>query len=235
MQAKEWREELGKIVREWIQTPEIESFHSVKFTRARAKLYLSQLNLYVRNRRNCWAQVMANCPVIDVKKRILEHEYEELVKDDYSDKGHLDLVVRQANELGFTEEEIYGAEPIAITTAATQAWLWIAYHRPWHEALVASSSMEWENDNRLLDDIGGGTCVRLLKTWERDLKLCPEQMPTFLAHSKADERHSDMFLEMFERHIPTGAEEAALRTAKDSYDIFRAYFEGLGRALARIG
>lgn len=100
--------------------------------------------------------------------------------------------------------------------------------------MVASSSMEWENDNRLLDDLGGGTSVRLLRSWGRDLGLRPEQMPSFVPRSKADERHADMFMGIFERHIPAGVEEAALRTAKESYDIFRAYFEGLATAMARL-
>ena len=49
---------------------------------------------YALQRRNNWPQVAANCPAFDVKQRILSHEYEELVEDEHSKKGHLDLIFR---------------------------------------------------------------------------------------------------------------------------------------------
>lgn len=231
MQPQEWRKKTGDIARNWIQTPELQSFFAVKFTQEKAKLYLSQLSHYVHNRRNCWSYVMANCPVIDIKKRILGHEYEEMVKDEYSDAGHLDLLFRQAKVLGLSQQDVVGAPPLPITMAATNAWLWIAGHRPWQASLAASTSMELENDNRLLDDLGGGKSARLLKAWQRDLGFRPEQMPTFVAHSKADEKHSDMFLEVLESHVPGHMEDMVLDTVKESFDIYRAFLGGLAKAM----
>ena len=81
----------------------MEQFYSTTMTTERAKLYISQLGIYVRQRRNYWPQVAANCPEFVVKQRIMSHEYEELVEDDYSEVGHLDLIFRQGRELGMTE------------------------------------------------------------------------------------------------------------------------------------
>lgn len=234
MQAKEWRKRLGEIAREWIQTPELQRFFSVRFTPERAKLYVKQMSLYIHNRRECWSHVMANSPVIEVKQRILEHEYEEMVKDEYSEAGHLDLVFREAKELGLSREEVLAAEPLPVTVACTNAWLWIAYHRLWQASLAATSSQEFENDNRLLADLGGGKSARLVKTWERDLGFRPEQMPNLVAHSKADEKHSEMFLEIFERYVPAYMEDTVLRTAKESHDIYQIFYGGLATALERL-
>ncbi len=234
MQLKEWRKDLSVLVRGLFLSPEMEQFYSVKVTRERARLYLLQLGLYVRQRRNYWPQVAANCPEMDVKRRILSHEYEELVEDDYSPVGHLDLIFRQGQEVGLSEEEIIEAQPLPTTQAAIYAWWWIARNRPWQEALSASTIAEWTNDDRLLGDIGGGNCTRLSKSWARDLGFKPEQMPNFVVHSKADEKHSDMFLDILERYVPSGGEEGVLKTAKESMDIHRAYFGGMAMAMARM-
>lgn len=233
MQLKEWHKKLGDVVRGFFLSPEMQQFYSLTVTRERARLYLMQLGIYVRQRRNYWPQVAANCPEMVVKQRILSHEYEELVEDDYSPVGHLDLIFRQGREVGLSEEEIIEAQPLPTTQAAIYAWWWIARNRPWQEALSASTIAEWTNDDRLLGEIGGGNCTRLAKSWARDLGFKPEQMPNFVAHSKADEKHSEMFLDILERYVPPGGEEGVLKTAKESMDIHRAYFGGMAMAMAQ--
>lgn len=234
MQVKQWREKLGELVRGLFLSPEMGAFYSTKVTPERARLYLSQLGIYVRQRRNYWPQVAANCPEFNVKQRILAHEYEELVEDEHSAVGHLDLVVRQGREVGIGEQELLNAEPLPTTKAAIYGWWWIARHRPWQEALASSTIAEWTNDDRLLGDIGGGNCTRLAKSWARDLGFRPEQMPNFVAHSKADVKHSDMFLDVLEKYVPPESEQGVLATAKESMDIHRAYFGGMAAAMARL-
>lgn len=234
MNPKEWRKELGGIVREFFLSPEMAQFYGTKVTLERARLYLSQLGIYVRQRRHYWPQVAANCPEFVVKQRILSHEYEELVEDEYSSAGHLDLIFRQGREVGLSEREVLDAEPLPTTRAAIYGWWWIARTRPWQEALAASTIAEWTNDDRLLGDIGGGNCGRLYESWSRDLDFTDEQMPNFTAHRAADEKHSEMFLDIFERFVPAGAEESLLKTARESMDIHRAYFGGMAAAMARL-
>ena len=234
MKAQEWRQELGKYVRELFLSPEMEQFYSLKVTPERGRLYLCQLCHYVRQRRNYWPQVAANCPEMEVKRRIMSHEYEELVEDDYSSVGHLDLVFRQGKELNLTPEEILNAPALPSTKAAIYGWWWIARHRLWQEALSASTISEWINDDRLLGDIGGGNCTHLAKNWERDLGFKREQMPNFTAHSAADVKHSDMFLDVLERFVPRGAEESVLNTASESMELHRVFFGGMAAAMTRL-
>ena len=79
MKPQEWRQKLGDCVRELFLSPEMQHFYSIPMSTDRARIYLLQLSLYVRQRRNFWPQVAANCPEFEVKQRIMEHEHEELV------------------------------------------------------------------------------------------------------------------------------------------------------------
>jgi pyrroloquinoline quinone (PQQ) biosynthesis protein C len=154
-------------------------------------------------------------------------------EDEHSKAGHLDLIFRQGKELGLTVEQILNAEALPMTKAAVYGWFWIARNRPWQEAIAASTIAEWTNDDRLLSDIGGGNCTRLYKIWKRDLKFSDDQMPSFTAHSKADVKHSDMFIDVLEKHVAPGREQEVLHTAKESMDLHRAYFGSVAHAMSQ--
>jgi pyrroloquinoline quinone (PQQ) biosynthesis protein C len=233
MKPLEWREKLGDSVRDLFRSPEMEHFYSIKMTPERARVYLLQLSLYTRKRRDFWPQVAANCPELEVKQRIMEHEYEELVEDEHSKHGHLDLILRQGKEVGLSVEDILQAEPLPTTKAAIYGWFWIARHRPWQESIAASTIAEWTNDDRLLGDLGGGNCTRLYKIWQRDLNFSAGQMPNFTAHSKADVKHSDMFIDVLERYVAPGREKDVLDTARESMDLHRVYFGGMAHAMSK--
>jgi pyrroloquinoline quinone (PQQ) biosynthesis protein C len=234
MKPHEWRQKLGDCVRELFLSPEMEDFYGIRMTPERARIYLLQLSLYVRKRRDFWPQVAANCPEFEVKQRIMEHEHEELVEDEHSKHGHLDLIFRQGREVGLSSEDILQAAPLPTTLAAIYAWSWIARNRTWQEAIAASTIAEWTNDDRLLGDIGGGNCTRLYKIWKRDLSFNDEQMPNFTAHSKADVKHSDMFIDVLEKYVLPSREQDVLETAKESMEIHRAYFGGMARAMSKV-
>jgi pyrroloquinoline quinone (PQQ) biosynthesis protein C len=234
MKPQEWRQKLGDCVRDLFLSPEMQHFYSIEMTIERARIYLLQLGIYVRQRRNFWPQVAANCPEFEVKQRIMEHEHEELVEDEHSKAGHLDLIFRQGKELGLSVDDVLKAEALPTTKAAVYGWFWIARNRPWQEAIAASSIAEWTNDDRLLGDLGGGNCTRLYKIWKRDLNFRDEQMPNFTVHSKADVKHSDMFVDILEKYVAPGREQDVLDTAKESMDLHRAYFGGMAHAMAKV-
>jgi pyrroloquinoline quinone (PQQ) biosynthesis protein C len=155
------------------------------------------------------------------------------VEDEHSKAGHLDLIFRQGKELGLSVNDVLEAEPLPTTKAAIYGWFWIARNRPWQEAIAASTIAEWTNDDRLLGDLGGGNCTRLYKIWKRDLNFVDAQMPNFTAHSKADVKHSDMFIDVLEKYVTPGREQDVLDTAKESMDLHRAYFGGMAHAMSQ--
>ena len=234
MQVAEWRKVIGEMVRDHMRSPELEYYFSVEMSKERARLMITQLGLYIRHRRDCWALVSANCPVMGIKQAILKHEFGEVIKDEYSDFGHLHLIIRQAEKLGMSAKQVLETKPIPITIATLYAWAWLTHAKPWVEGLSALTVTEWTNDDRLLKDIGGGHSSRMGKRWMEDLGLKWRDMPNFVAHSQADEEHSDMFLPFLEEYATGEREQMALDAVKESLDLFALYREGVARAMEKI-
>src|SRR5687768_1530664 len=81
MQIGEWRDVIGEMVRDHMRSPELEHYFSVRMNQNRAQLMISQLGIFIRHRRDCWAHVSANCPLMAIKQKILQHEFGEVIKD----------------------------------------------------------------------------------------------------------------------------------------------------------
>jgi pyrroloquinoline quinone (PQQ) biosynthesis protein C len=230
MTEKQWREYLGEFVRDYIRSPELEHYFSIKMTKPRAAIMVTQQSHFVRHRRDCWANVSANCPVMGVKQKILEHEYEEIIKDEFSQYGHLHLIIRQGQSVGLSAEEILNSERLPTTMAVLYAWGWMTRVKPWTESLAAMTITEWSNDDRLLADLGGGQSTRMAKKWMNELGFTWKEIPNLQAHSQADEKHSDMFLPFLVQYATGEKEGAAILAAKESLELNAVFREGIAKA-----
>src|ERR1700752_4309680 len=105
MKQSEWRKELGEGGRNAMRTPEMEHYFKVKITKPGAQVLITQLGLFIHHRRDCWAHVSGNCPHMPIKQKILQHEYGEVIKDNYTEHGHMELIVRQGKALGLSPEQ----------------------------------------------------------------------------------------------------------------------------------
>ena len=234
MDQASWRQFLGGLVRDYIRSPELEHYFSVKMTKPRAAILVTQQGLFVRHRRDCWAHVSGNCPRLAVKQKILEHEYEEIIRDEYSEYGHLALIIRQGESVGLTPEDVLQARPLPTTRATLYAWAWITREKSWIEGLAALTITEWCNDDRLLGDLGGGQSTRMAKRWMEDLGFTWKDIPNLQAHSQADEKHSDMFLPFLAEFATGEKETIAIQAAKESLDLNAIYRNGIALAMERL-
>jgi pyrroloquinoline quinone (PQQ) biosynthesis protein C len=234
MDQRGWKEVFGKLARETMCSPEVEHYFSIPINQPRAQLILKQLSLYVRHRRDCWAYVSGNCPVLAVKQKILAHEYEEMIRDQHSEHGHLDLIIRQGKPIGLTPSDILQAKPIASTTATLYAWGWMTKNKKWLEGLAAMSMTEWNQDDRLLGDLGGGHAYRMGQRWVEELGITWDDLPNWRAHREADKGHVDMFLSIWEEFGIGENEALILEAARQSEDLYRVYQNGLADAMEAL-
>jgi pyrroloquinoline quinone (PQQ) biosynthesis protein C len=171
---------------------------------------------------------------MSIKQKILQHEYGEVIKDSYTEHGHLELIVRQGKALGLTRGEVLNVKPLPSTMATLYAWAWMTREKSWLEGLVSLSVTEWANDDRLHHDIGGGLSSRMAKRWMDDLGFGWEQMPNFKVHSQADEEHSDMFLEDLERFAVGEKEALVFQAAKESMELHRIFRGGIAAEMEKL-
>jgi len=234
MIEKGWRDCLGEFVRDYMRSPELEHYFSIKMTKPRAAIMVTQQSHFVRHRRDCWANVSANCPVMAVKQKILEHEYEEIIKDQFSDYGHLHLIIKQGQSVGLSPEDILNSEPLPTTRAALYAWGWMTRAKSWIEGLSAMTVTEWCNDDRLLADLGGGQSTRMAKKWMEELGFTWKEIPNLQAHSQADEKHSEMFLPFLAEYATGEKEALATEAAKESLALNAIFRVGIARAQEKL-
>ena len=235
MNAQKWQNALGKLAVAFVQTPGFVAYHSIPMTPARARLSIKQQAINVKNRRDQWALLFSRCPELDVRQKILEHEYEETVKDEYSNHGHLDLVVRQASAVGLSSAEVLQSEPLPITRAICYAYLWSISYHTWQESLAGLTVNEMKNaSSPIFEKVGGGGSERGAKRWMQDLGLSADKIPHSDAHSKADKKHGVMFLSVFERYVPSGAESSVLAAAQKALELRGTWYEGMSAELTKI-
>lgn len=234
MKAEEWGQKMLELGRAEVRAPVYERYYGIELNNARAGVYLGQLGLFVHHRRDCWANVSSRCPEMSVKQKILAHEYEEVIEDEYSKYGHLDLIVRQAEAIGLSPREVLGAAALPSTAAALYAYGWITRTKSWQEGLAALMATERVHDGRGLEDLGGGHSSKTAKRWMEDLGLSWAQIPNTAAHSKADEKHSEMFLPVLAEFVPQSDEERVLRAAKESLDFRELMYAGICDAMEKI-
>lgn len=234
MNTDEWGQAFLELGRAEVQSPVYARYYGIKLNNARAGLYLGQLGLFVHHRRDCWANVSSKCPEMSVKQKILEHEYEEVIEDEYSKYGHLDLIVRQATAIGLSPQDVLGAPALPSTRAALYAYGWMTRAKSWQEGLAALMATERVHDSRGLEDLGGGHSSKTAKRWMEDLGLSWQQIPNTAAHSKADEKHSEMFLSVLAEFVPPRGEEKVMRAAKESLDFRELMYAGICDGMEKI-
>ena len=231
--AQQWENAIAARVYATMASPEMERYFSLRMTPARARIALLQLSLFIQCRRDCWANLIANCDALPMRQRLMEHEYDELVEDEYSSKGHYDLLVRQGSLIGLTAADFANVAPLRTSMAVFYGWKWIAREGSWEDGLIAMMATEWVNDDRRLIDQGGGLSRRDGLRWIRDFGYGWEEMPNFAAHAVADEKHSDLFVSLLPKYISN--QPRALEAADDALELFKLYHLGVAEEMERAG
>jgi len=227
-----WEKAIGALVHAAMVAPEMERYFAVKMTPARARVALLQLSLFVSCRRDGWANLIAKCDAAPVRQRLMAHEYDELVEDEYSAKGHYDLLIRQGALIGLSADDFAKVRPLRTSMATFYGWKWITRATPWQDGLIAMMATEWVNDDRRLLDQGGGLSRRDGLRWIRDFGYQWEEMPNFAAHAVADEKHSDLFVPLLDRYVTNRA--SAFKAADDALELFKLYHLGVADEMERL-
>ena len=191
-----------------------------KLTKQAAQVLIEQWSSFTRHSRQCWAFVVGNCPIVEVRKFIVaENLYEEEAQEGHS---HFEILARMGMSLGLTREEIVNAKPLPTTVVTMRAWEALTKNRTWYEGLAAKLVLERTNAPQC-----GNFSHHQDEHWRRQLGLSREDTEFWWMHDAVDQIHGDGSLELLERYLTSDAErQAALRAAEESMMAWQVYFDG---------
>jgi pyrroloquinoline quinone (PQQ) biosynthesis protein C len=200
---------------QWTRLPDSE------LTVDAARNYVRQFGLFTRHSRQCWANVVGNCPFLEVRRFIVaENLWEEEANEETS---HYRLMVKMGKAIGMDEAEIDDAVPTYPTSVAFLAWESLTKSRPWIEGLAAKSVLERLN-NKSLGDLSAVEAER----WTRSLGISESDVEFFTLHAVVDQVHGDGTVEIIEQHARNADDlEAALRAAEQSLGVWKIFYDGI--------
>ena len=191
-----------------------------RLTKEAARVLIEQWSSFTRHSRQCWAHVVGNCPIIEVRKFIVtENLYEEEAQEGHS---HFEILARMGMALGLIRDGIVNAKPLPTTIVAMHAWEALTKNRTWYEGLAAKSVLERTNNPNC-----GNFSHHQAQHWMRQLGLTKADTEFWWMHDSVDQIHGDGSLQLLEKYLTSDAEKkAALRAAEESMMAWQVYFDG---------
>jgi pyrroloquinoline quinone (PQQ) biosynthesis protein C len=91
-------------------------------TREDWKAWVKQFGFFARTFPRWLANVMSNCPILEVRQQLITNMFDEEVRDSLVGDYHYNFLRRMGRSLGLTDEEIDNAKAFPTTVAAINAW-----------------------------------------------------------------------------------------------------------------
>ncbi|HWO41037.1 MAG TPA: iron-containing redox enzyme family protein [Candidatus Eisenbacteria bacterium] len=220
MNPSEFAKQIDRIVARCNDDLEGVRFSKDSLTREAARTLVQQWSIFTRHSRQCWAYVVGNCPIVEVRKFIVtENLYEEEAQEGHS---HFEILARMGKALGLTRDEIEHAKPLPSTVIALLAWESLTKNRTWYEGLAAKSVLERTNNPHC-----GNFSHHQAEQWMRQLGLSREETEFWWMHDSVDQIHGDGSLNLLKKYLTLEDQrQAALRAAEESMMAWKIYFDG---------
>jgi pyrroloquinoline quinone (PQQ) biosynthesis protein C len=186
-----------------------------------ARNFVKQFGLFTRHSRQCWANVVGNTPILEVRRFVVEENLWE--EEANAETAHYTLMVRMGKALGLSEDEVDNAVPLPTTEVAFLAWETLTKNRRWLEGLAAKMTLERLNQK----DLGNLSAVEAGR-WMRQLDLSEADVEFWTLHAEVDQIHGDGTLALIEQHVTSSEQrEECLAAAEASLAAFKIFLDGI--------
>jgi pyrroloquinoline quinone (PQQ) biosynthesis protein C len=186
-----------------------------------AKNFVKQFGLFTRHSRQCWANVVGNTPVLEVRRFVVEENLWE--EEANAETAHYTLMVRMGKALGLSEADVDDAVPLPTTQVAFLAWETLTKNRRWLEGLAAKMTLERLNQK----DLGNLSAVEAGR-WMRQLNLSEADVEFWTLHAEVDQIHGDGTLDLILEHATSSEQlEECLAAAEASLAAFKIFLDGI--------
>jgi pyrroloquinoline-quinone synthase len=189
-----------------------------------AQTFVKQFGLFTRHSRQCWANVVGNTPILEVRRFVVEENLWE--EEANAATAHYTLMVSMGKALGLAADEIDNAVPEPTTQVAFLAWETLTKNRRWLEGLSAKMCLERLNQKEL-----GNLSAIEAGRWMRQLGLTESDVEFWTLHAEVDQIHGSGTLDLILRHATTPEQlEECLAAAEQSLDAWSVFFDGIAHS-----
>ena len=176
------------------------------------------------------ATIAGNCPMLDVRKYLIENLYVEEVRDPTIITGHYESLIDFAAALGIDRDYALNNLGAPITKIRMAYCDYTARMKPWLEAFAAVCSGEMSRGTAMIKRIGERARVSR-KTWSA-LNLSDKELAHWDAAEGADSNeggHGDMPFVILKRHATTQEQQdACLAAMREFQTVTRIWSDQIG-------
>ena len=202
-------------------------------TKGRARTFVRQHRQNTRHRNSVLKlRVATNCPIWDLRMKIIGACSEELIADhEYGGgKPHWKILEELGESIGMSKKDIQTAPLLASTQLSWNAWEGLMTTKHWLEGLVANTCAERAN----VPGYGKGEFRKKgwfgveRERWRKLFKLDEEQLVFFKLHSEADVVHSNLGWHAVAKYAEEYAmEDAAVEACRVNLVVWENYLNGI--------
>lgn len=233
MESREdFEQRMGLVIWEnrWKNHTAYELFITKHMNREGAKVYAREHAVFADHFPRWFGSVVANCPILEARRYMIENMYVEEVNDATIDNGHYESLLDFGVALGLDREDlrhykgsVYTRLCLAYWDRATRSW-------PWLEGFAAVAGLEAARSPAVLKH---GKCLPNNRSVWRPLGLPETALSHWSAAEVADygkEGHGDMALRILSEHAITEQQRARiLEVLSETMQVRSYHFDCIGR------
>jgi len=238
MTVDDYKEHIRTLIGEtyWASPPAMYLFQREYMSRAGALVFALEHCQFTDLFPRWFGNIVANCPVLNVRAYMIENMFVEEVKDPTVEIGHNESMWAFAKALGASEDEIRGYVPLITTTMALHYFDNVSRTKPWLEGFAAIAGLEILT-NAALAARYGHLPGNSSKHWSK-LGLDKRANSHWEAAEVADHGvgdtgpgHGELALDIMAQHARTEADQERVAAAlRESVLVMKHQYDQIGLA-----
>jgi pyrroloquinoline quinone (PQQ) biosynthesis protein C len=236
---EDFKQRMGLVIWEnrWKNQTAYEVFVTRHMSREGAKVYAREHSVFADHFPRWFGSVVANCPILGVRRYMIENMYVEEVNDPTIDNGHYESLLDFGVALGLDREFLRGYKGSIYTRLCLAYWDRATRSWPWLEGFAAVAGLEAARSPAVLRH---GKCFPNNRSVWRSLGLPEAALSHWSAAEVADygkEGHGDMALKILAENAMTQQQrDRVLEVLTETMQVRSYHYDCIGReALTAAG
>ncbi|MEE8563619.1 MAG: iron-containing redox enzyme family protein [Alphaproteobacteria bacterium] len=218
--------EINGTIRQYMDSIKWFEYSENRLTKHGAGIYVQQHGVFTRHSRCCWANVVGNCPEVEVRRFIVrENLYEE---EGIPEESHYLKLVRMGVAVGLREDEVHEADGLPSTRAGMLIWETLTRDHHWLIGCTAKACLEQVNQV-----VCGEMSNNEARRWMARLGLSAYDVDFWMLHDELDKVHGSGAFDAVVRYLPQSTvitRADVMQAVEDSMFAWKIFLDGIAEA-----